>query len=524
MSINLNIRPYSNKEQLLFPASIGDYLSKDHLVHVVDEAVEEIDLEPYYKKISNIGNPPYHPALMTKIWFYGYYVKTYSSRKIEEKTHTDVAFIYLAGMQKPDFKAISEFRRKNLPELKNSFVEILQICHRLGMTQLGNISIDSKVMKANASADKTYNEKELIEEQRELEKAIQEYLEKANQIDAEEDQKYGPDKRGNELPEDIRDQEQRMKKMKQIVAQLKQAQEKLKSSGKEKINLTDNDAQFQKDKSRKIPGYRADIAVDSKEQVIVANDVTTEQADQPQLVSMIDKVIQNVDKVKQPANDTISDENTGQQDKIKIITDSGYCSGNNLAELEKQKYKDKIDPYIPDQIYQAKERTEKNLPFDKDKFIYDETSDEFTCPAGKKLHHIGNTTGRGKQIVRVYHCNDCKSCQYFGLCTTSPKGRRIKVLENEHLYKQMREKLSTPEGKKIYAIRKITAEPVFGNLSQNLGFREFLLRGNQKVKGEFSLMCNAHNLLKIARFVRNIGKSLKELLNQPELVLVVNTS
>lgn len=148
---DLNVRPYNNKELLLFPPSIGDYLREDDLAHVVDEAVEEIDLTPYYKKISEVGNPPYHPALMIKNWFYGYATKTFSSRKIEEKLYKDIAFIYLAGMQKPDFKAISEFRRKNLPELRNSFVEIVQICHRLGMTKLGEISLDSKVMKANAS-------------------------------------------------------------------------------------------------------------------------------------------------------------------------------------------------------------------------------------------------------------------------------------------------------------------------------------------------------------------------------------
>jgi len=159
---SLNVRYYNNKELLLFPLSIGDYLRKDDLAHVVDEAVEEIDLTPYYKKNSDVGNPPYHPKLMIKIWFYGYCVKTYSSRKIEEKLYKDVAFIYLVGMQKPDFKAISEFRRKNLTELRNSFVDILQICHRLGMTKLGDISIGSKVMKANASADKTYDEKALI--------------------------------------------------------------------------------------------------------------------------------------------------------------------------------------------------------------------------------------------------------------------------------------------------------------------------------------------------------------------------
>lgn len=296
MPKNLNIRPYNNKELLLFPASVGDYLSKDDLAHVIDEAVDEIDLGPYYNKISDVGNPPYHPALMIKIWFYGYATKTYSSRKIEEKLYKDVAFIYLAGMQKPDFKAISEFRRKNLSELRNSFVDILQICHRLGMTKLGEISIDSKAMKANASVASTYNEKQLIKEREEIQKAIKEYLEKVNQTDLEEDQKYGPDKRGNELPEDIRKKEDRLKKMKQIVEQLKQTQKRLKNSGKKKINLTDSEAQFQKDKLRKILGYRARVAVDSKEQVIVTNDVTNEQNDRHQLVPMAEKILENVKK------------------------------------------------------------------------------------------------------------------------------------------------------------------------------------------------------------------------------------
>lgn len=508
----LNVRPYNNKQQLLFPVSIGDYLPKNHLAQVIDEAVEQIDLEPYFKKIPNVGNPSYHPALMIKIWFYGYCVKTYSSRKIEEKLYTDIAFIYLAGMQKPDFKTISEFRRKYLNDLKNSFIEILQICHRLGMTQLGEIAIDSKVMKANASANRTYTEKELIEEEREMEKAIQEYLDKANQIDEEEDRKFSSDKRGNELPEDIQDKEQRIKKMKQIVEQLRQAREKLKSAGKEKINLTDSDARFQRDKSRKVPGYRAHIAVDAKQQIIVANDVSTEQADQRDLLPMIDKVMQNVDNLKQSSNNILSYENTGKQDKIKIITDSGYCSCENLAELEREKYKERIEAYIPDQKYQARVRNKKDFSFDNEKFIYDESTDEFICPSDKKLYYVGKAVDRGKQRFRVYRCRDCKSCKYFGACTISAKGRTIKVLENQHLYKEMREKLSTLEGKKIYGLRKITAEPVFGNLTKNLGFSEFLLRGLQKVRGEFSLMCTAHNLLKIARFIRRLGCTLREAL------------
>lgn len=524
MLINsLNVRPYDNKEPLLFPPLVGDFLREDDLAHVVDEAVEQIDLQPYYNKIPTVGNPSYHPALMIKIWFYGYCTGTYSSRKIEEKLYKDVGFIYLAAMQKPDFKTISEFRRKNLSELKKSFVDILQICHRLGMTELGEISIDSKVMKANASADRTYDEAELIKERETIEKAIEEYLEKANQTDLEEDKKYGPDKRGNELPEDISKKEARIKKMKEIVEKLKEAQKKLEKNSKKEINLSDEDAQFQKDKSRIIPGYRAEAAVDSKEQVIVANDVTNEQNDVSRLVPMIDKILENVEELEP---DKFS-ENNQKKEQIKVIADSGYCSGKNLSELEKEPYKHKIDPYIPNTNSTEIERGKGwniNSPFHRSKFTYNKEDNTYTCPTGKKLHYVGQVINNGVTYSIYNNYKDCKNCEHFGKCTVNKNGRFIWISEHQHLIDEMRRKLSTPQGKEIYVIRKITVEPVFGNLSQNLGFREFLLRGLEKVKGEFSLMCTAHNILKMAKFLKRIGLGLKEALSIPKSLLLLDTS
>lgn len=507
----LNIRPYNNKELLLFPPSVGDYLSSDHLAHVVDEAVEQIDLTPYYRKISPVGNPSYDPALEIKIWFYGYCVKTYISRKIEERLGTDVAFIYLAGMQKPDFRTISDFRKNNLSELKNSFVEILRICHRLGLTKLGEISIDSKVMKANASYSRTYDEKDIIKEREEIEKAIQEYLERANETDDEEDKKYGSNNRGNELPEDIRDREKRIKKIREIAEQLSAAEKKLSQSDKKEINFTDNDPHTQKSKSRVVAGYRAEIAVDSKEQIIVANDVTNEQNDASRLIPVVDEVLENVKEL-----------NPDLQEPIKLPADAGYSSGKNLAELENKKYKDKIEPYIPDTNSPSKERGkghDVNSPFHRSKFIYNKEENSFTCPAGKKLHHTGKNNQYGV-IYDVYGNRECKNCRYFGTCTKSKSGRHISISEHQHLIDKMRKKFSTDEGKKIYDLRKITAEPVFGNLSQNLGFREFLLRGLNKVKGEFSLMCSAHNLLKMTKFLREQKMLLTQALAKPCTVAI----
>src|SRR3972149_1910784 len=377
MSKNLlNVRAYNNKELLLFPASVGDYLPKGHLAHVVDEAVEELDLNCLYKKIAPVGNQAYHPALMVKIWFYGYATRTYSSRKIEEKLNTDVAFIYLAGMQKPDFRTISDFRKNNIEQLKELFIKIVQLCHRLGMIKLGEIALDSKVMKANASIDRTYTEKELIKEQEVIKQAIKEYLERSSQVDEQEDEIYGLDKRGNELPKDIQDKQERIKKMKEILKQLEQAQNKLKESGKEKINLTDEDARIQKTKSGKFSGYRCQTVVDSKEQVIIANDVTNEQNDIGQLIPMVDKALENIREIEP---DRLC--SNSPQEKIKLLADSGYGSVKNLNEIEKEQYADKIESYIPDPNNEHTDKYHKqDSKFHKSKFIYNRQDDSFICP------------------------------------------------------------------------------------------------------------------------------------------------
>jgi len=513
MSSILNVRHYNNKETLLFPPSISDFLPKDDLAHVVDEAVEEIDLTPYCKKLPQVGNPSYHPAMMIKLWFYGYATQTYSSRKIENKLSKDIAFIYLSGMQKPDFKTISEFRRKNIKELRNSFVEILQICHRLGMTKLGEISLDSKVMKANASASETYSKKELQEEREIMEKAIGEYLEEANRVDTVEDKKFGSDKRGNELPEGISRKEERIKKMKEVVKKLKKAEERLKAEDKEKINLTDSDAQFQKNKGRVIPGYRGQVAVDSEHQVVVANDVTNEQNDAPYLIPMVEELLENVALIQGDKNEEFKEPLHGEP--IKVCADAGYSSGSNLSKLEGERYKNKIDPYIPQTNSEEKERGkghDVSSPFHRSKFKYNKRENSFTCPCGKKLRYTGQSQKDGvKYSVYRNYC-DCKVCEYFGKCTTNKNGRFIWVSEHQPLIEKMKKKLKSKEGKGVYGKRKAVVEPAIGNMSYNLGFREFLLRGTEKVRGEYSLICTAHNLLKIRTFLKKYEVSLKEML------------
>jgi transposase len=508
-----NMRDYDNRQRLMLPPSIEDYLHEDDMAHVVDSVVEHIDMAPYLEALESCGSPSYSPVMMLKILVYAYNQGITSSRQIEEQLYKHVGFIYLAGMQKPDHKTISEFRRKHIKLLPQTFDEVVRVCHALGMVGLEHLSMDSTVIKANASASRTYDSES-------LQKLWRKRLEEDIRRDEEEDRKYGEDKIGNELPEGLRDPVERKRKIKEAVERIREAKKRLETSGKKKINLTDPDAQFQKDKGKKTLGYRAQIVVDGKEQVILTTKVTGDQSDTHQLIPMVDKVLEKVTDLK-------GAEAQGEQEGQRMVlsADAGYHSGPNLAKLEGEAYKDKIEAYIPDGRHQAKAAGKlKEGPFDKEKFVYDRDRDEFTCPAGKKLILVGIKMGANGQKVFLYRYRKCWRCEYFGECTKSPQGRTLQVCEFEPLTIKMRQKLSTEEGQAIYGKRKTLPEPAFGNLKGNRGFVAFRLRGEKKSDGEFALMAMVSNIKKIWKKLTWLGMSLSMALRAHSNVAFADSS
>lgn len=484
--MSLNIRNYNNKEMLLFPASIGDYLPKDHLAWVIDEVVEQLDLSCLYKKIPSVGNPSYHPKMMLKILFYGYATSNFSSRKIHKGLESDVAFIFLSGMQKPDFRTISDFRKNNAEELPKLFIQIVRLCRKLGLIGLGHISLDSTVLKANANRRKFRDKEELTQEEHILEKKIQELLDTAQAIDEEEDRIFGLYRRGDELPKELRDPKKRLEK-------IREAKRKLEEESHKEINLTDSDATFQKHNNHLIrPGYRAEVAVDEKKQVIIACDVINEANDTRQLAPLLDEVANNIPEV------------TAQESMV-VTADSNYSSISSLKELESKEH---IDAYIPDAKYQANKNgnlTDEDSPFHKKHFEYNPVKDIYVCPGSKELTFKRRKTAtKGESPASIYACNDCQSCKYFGTCTQSKTGRQIRAYDNIELLYKMRKKLKTADGKTIYKRRQTIVEPVFAHIKHNLKFREFLLRGIKKVRTEFTLIAIVHNIQKIAKFLRKL--------------------
>jgi len=421
-------RPYEPDQLLLMPPALSDWVPEKHLARFVGDLVDGLDLsviEDTYDE--ERGYPPYHPRMMVKVLLYAYATGTYSSRRIEAKLEDSVAFRFLAAGNQPDFRTISDFRKRHGEALSELFGEVLRLCQKAGLVKLGRVAVDGTKIKANASKHKAMSYGRMKSTEAALQREADELLRRAAETDEEEDRRYGKDKRGDELPEELAHRESRLRKIREAMAELKaEAKERARAEGKDprraepedkaQRNFTDPESGIQKQGRTYIQGYNAQVAVDEQAQVIVSQHVTAVAPDVNQLLPVV-KRISKLLKAKPK----------------QVLADAGYWSEANVVALEKMG----IDPFI------ATQRRKHSDPL-----------------------------------------------------PPAPRGRPPKDLSAKQ---RMARKLLTLRGRAVYAWRQILPEPVFGQIKHGLGFRQFLRRGLQRVAQEWSLVCTAHNVLKLYR-------------------------
>ena len=472
------VRSYQPQQFMLFFSNPKDILGQDHLCFVVDDIVEHLDFSALTNKQGTIGAPCYDYRVLIKALFYGYATGTFSSRKIMKSTQENIAYIYLTRQQAPNFRTISDFRKNHQAFLKDAFIKIVQAAKEIGLIKLGTVSLDSTKIRANASNQQTFTQDELKEQQKRIEEAIQEAI----KTDEAEDKLYGEDKTGDELPEDIKDQKKRLEK-------IKLALNKAKESNKEKINLTDHDASFMKDKQAIQTNYNCQLAVDNKTDIIVSGEVQTSPADSNELKTQVETL-----------------EQTFEIKPKELLADSGYYSVNNLIYLEENR----IKGYLPHPEY-SRDRKEKfkGKPrlFGKQCFKYNRIKDQYICPEGEILY---KKTVQSKKGLIIYQAQDCRQCLKKKLCLRSKtKPRIISRHVREGLIIEMRNRLATKSGKNKYKQRAHASETPFGHIKKNLGFRQFLCRGRLRVSTEINLLCIGYNIRKIAPLISNIARKIR---------------
>lgn len=361
---------FEPEQDFLLPPSLKEFVPKGHMAHFVRELVrKELDLsEIHASYVEERGAPPFSPELMTALLLYAYSRGVYSSRKIAKGCEERMDFMAVCGLRGPNFRVIARFRKRHIEELEGLFLQVLKLCKEAGLLKLGHVAIDGTKIAANASGSKNKRYKTLVQEEAELEKLVKGWIRTAEEVDAEEDEEYGEEQRGDENPEWMKDEKERLKRIKEAKIRLeekdKEARERreeeekrakkershekrrTKPKDEKKYNFTDPESEVMKSGQAFIQGYNAQVAVDSKSQVIVAADVITCSADRGQLIEMLEKVISNSRQVPK-----------------EISADCGYCVEADIEELYRREIRgyvavssngSKKPPKIPDGSYRKK--------------------------------------------------------------------------------------------------------------------------------------------------------------------------
>lgn len=475
---------YQQDQQFLLPPSLEELLPKDHLARVISEIVDKLNLAKINERYAHLGRPAYHPKMLIKILFFGYASGVRSSRRIAKALETDIAFMWLSAMNRPDFRTISDFRKNNRIAMGELFSQIVATCISSGMATVGKVAVDGTKIKANASKRSIRDEAQLGHMLKEIDQKMKEMLDEADQIDREEDKLYG-DARGDELPKELQSKETRKKKIEEALDRINK--DRNKDGSKKKLSITDTDSSLMKTTNGIMPAYNAQ-AVSSKEGLILAADVSSNGFDSYQLEPMVNKL----------------EKNTSEKPSV-LLADAGYYSGKALEFVEKEN----IDAYIPilENLDRNKARGRlKNNQYDyfqKEEFKYDAEKDCYVCPIGKELNFYKLGKKINNSTYRRYICKN-KDCTSRQLCTRSKRGRTVDRISHEHLYTKMREKMGTDHAKEIYRKRQAIIEPIFSIIKGPLNFDKFYTRGIDQVRSEWMLACCAFNILKIWRIQQKI--------------------
>ena len=430
---------------LLLPPSLLDWLPKGHFVHFILDVVERLDLSDIYASYQGDGRgqPPYEPKMMTALLFYAYCSGVPSSRQIENRTHEDVAFRVIAANSHPDHDSICEFRKRHLKALAGLFVQILRLCQEAGLVKLGHVALDGTKVKANASKHKAMSYGRMKKKKEELEKEIEGLLKNAEVVDKQEDKEYGKGKKGWDLPDELKRRETRLAKIEEAMHALEEeaAQE---ASKKQKAKETETRKQ--------------------------------EPESQPPAAEPSDKAQRNFTDPDSRIMKTTSTKSFEQCYNGQALVDdhSQVIVASNLSQHANDS--DEVEPIL-DILEENLGGIPHGMAVTADAGYFSETNmmlfeDALLNPfiATKKLKH-----GEAAPPVRGRPPLDM-----------TPKQRMIR-------------KLSTKVGQEIYSKRKSTVEPVFGQMKQARGLRQFSLRGYEKVSAEWQMWCLSHNLLKLYR-------------------------
>lgn len=451
-----------NRDQsTLFPESLEDYIAEDNAIRVVDAFVEKLDLKGLgfeSAEPSETGRPGYQPAMMLKIYVYGYLNRIHSSRRLERESHRNVELIWLTGRLMPCFKSIAAFRKDNRQAIRRVCLEFVGVCRELQLFSATLVAIDGSKFKAVNSRDKNFTRRSVKIRMKKTQANIDRYLAKLDVADAEEPEVA--EVTAAELKKKIASMEAKMDELKAYEVEVLAHPDK-------QVSVTDPDSRsMKKAGGGSTVGYNVQTAVDSKHHLIAAHEVTNATTDRSQLSSMAGKASEVLDAKT-----------------LTIIADPGYYKGEEIVDC----YESGITALVPKVDTSGKRGKGQ---YTRAEFNYDAKNNEYICPARERLTYRFTTKEEGKQL-HVYWTSQCGSCALKASCTTA-KERRIKRWEKEHIL----EKADAILKKNPSAMRqrKRLVEHPYGTIKHWMGSTHFLMKRLPNVQAEMSLHVLAYNM------------------------------
>lgn len=460
-------------QSTLFPALLDEYIAEDNGVRVIDVFIDSLNLKALGfdgATPANTGRPSYHPAVLLKIYVYGYLNRIQSSRRLEREAQRNVELMWLANRLTPDFKTIADFRKDNGVAIRNVCKQFVLLCHQLNMFEGGEVAIDGSKFKAVNNRDKNYTQRKIKARIEQVEDSIARYM----------DELEGADRQPElTVATRVAHIKQKIASFKRQIAEFNALAEQLQNVPDQQISETDPDARSMATSGRGtgMVGYNVQTAVDTKHHLIISHEVTNVGHDRTQLANMA-KHVQRI---------------TGRANLI-AIADRGYFNGVEIQACEQQG----ITPLVPKPV------TSNNRAlglFYKRDFIYLAQSNEYVCPAGQRAQWRFKTVERG-EIIHKYWTSACPTCTLKPQCTTGDY-RRITRWEHEEVLERMQQRLNArPE---LAMLRRCTVEHPFGTLKAWMGATHFLMKTLPKVRIEMSLHILAYNMKRMMQMLGTAG-------------------
>jgi len=450
----------------LFPESLEDWVSDANPVRVIDAFVDALDLRTLgFDGVlpEATGRPSYHPAILLKLYIYGYLNRVQSSRRLEREAGRNVELMWLTGRLAPDHKTIANFRKDSGRAIRQVCARFVTLCRKLGLLNTASVAIDGSKFKAVNNRDRNFTRAKVERRRAQIEESVARYLQQLDTADRHEPTE-ALSARTTRLKEKIARLEQEMQRLAELEAQML-------ASPDQQISLTDPDARSMATSGRGsgVVGYNVQVAVETKHHLIVAHEVTNDGCDRAQLSAM-GKEAKAVLEVEE----------------LEAVADRGYWDSEEIFACGQAG----ITVTLPKPMTSS--ATSKGR-FGKQDFVYLPEEDAYRCPAGEKLRYDYSNVERGLTLRR-YWTTACHTCPLRSRCTTA-KERRITRWEHEDVLEAVQRRLDLNPG--AMRQRREVVEHPFGTIKMRMGAVHFLMKRLPKVRGEMALHVLAYNLTRV---------------------------